>query len=104
MYQDKTKVCKDCDQEFVFTSSEQEFFASKGFQNEPGRCPSCRSAKKQRDGFGGGNQRGGSGFRQERQMYPAVCSSCGTHTTLPFQPNGEKPVFCRDCYQPRRQY
>ena len=106
MYQDKTKQCKDCNQDFVFTANEQEFFASKGFTNEPGRCPSCRAAKKQQSGFGGGRQNSGGGFngRSDRQMYPAVCSSCGTSTTVPFQPSGEKPVYCRDCYQPRRSY
>jgi CxxC-x17-CxxC domain-containing protein len=105
MYQDKTKVCKDCNQEFVFTASEQEFFASKGFENEPGRCPACRASRKQQSGFGGGNRsRGGFNGRSERQMYPAVCSSCGANTMVPFQPSGEKPVYCRDCFQPRRSY
>ena len=35
MYQDKTLVCKECGKEFVFTAGEQEFYAEKGFQNEP---------------------------------------------------------------------
>ncbi|HBL50634.1 MAG TPA: zinc-binding protein, partial [Firmicutes bacterium] len=52
MYQDKTIVCRDCNQEFVFTAGEQEFYASKGFENEPSRCPACRSARKQRQGSG----------------------------------------------------
>ena len=38
MYTDKTLVCKDCGNEFVFTAGEQEFYAEKGFQNEPTRC------------------------------------------------------------------
>lgn len=105
MYQDKNKVCKDCNQEFIFTANEQEFFASKGFENEPGRCPSCRAARKQQGGFGqrrsGG---GGGGFGRERQMYPAVCSNCGANTTVPFEPTGQKPVYCRDCYQAKRAY
>lgn len=104
MYQDKTIVCKDCNQEFTFTAGEQEFFASKGYENEPGRCPSCRSSRKQqRGGFGGGRQ-GGYQSRGERQMYPAVCSACGVSTTVPFQPTGEKPVYCRDCFRSQRQY
>jgi CxxC-x17-CxxC domain-containing protein len=32
-------------------------------------------------------------------MYPATCSSCGVQTQVPFQPNGSKPVYCRECYQ-----
>ena len=101
MYQDKIKVCKECNQEFTFTASEQEFFASKGFENEPGRCPTCRAARKQ-NGFNGRQRGGFGGGRSERQMYPAVCSNCGAQTTVPFQPSGDKPVYCRDCYQPRR--
>ena len=43
---DKTLVCKDCGNEFVFTVGEQEFYAEKGFQNEPVRCADCRRARK----------------------------------------------------------
>ena len=43
---DKTIICKDCSQEFVFTEGEQEFYKEKGFENEPQRCPDCRRAKK----------------------------------------------------------
>lgn len=46
MYEDKTLVCKDCGKEFVFTAGEQEFYAEKGFENEPVRCKECRAAKK----------------------------------------------------------
>jgi len=103
MYQDKTLACKDCGNDFTFTASEQEFFASKGFANEPGRCPSCRAVKKSQTGRGGGRTQG-FGARTERQMYTATCHSCGQTATVPFQPSGDKPVYCRDCYQPRRQY
>lgn len=103
MYQDKTLNCKNCGNDFTFTASEQEFFASKGFTNEPGRCPSCRAAKKEQSGYGRGRSQGFGG-RSERQMYTAVCSACGNTATVPFQPSGDKPVYCRDCYQPRRQY
>ena len=37
MYEDKTLVCKECGNEFVFTAGEQEFYAEKGFTNEPQR-------------------------------------------------------------------
>ena len=46
MYEDKTLVCKECGSEFVFTAGEQEFYAERGFQNEPQRCKSCRDARK----------------------------------------------------------
>lgn len=100
MFNDKTLTCKDCGSEFVFTASEQEFYAEKGFQNEPGRCPQCRAARKNQ---GRGGSRGDYG-RSQRQMYPAICATCGKETTVPFQPSGDKPVYCRDCYQPRDRY
>ena len=46
MYEDKTLVCKDCGKEFLFSASEQEFYAEKGFENEPQRCRDCRQARK----------------------------------------------------------
>ena len=100
MYEDKVLVCRDCGQEFVFSAREQEFYAEKGFQNEPGRCPSCRQARKQSSS----NRNSGGYARAPRQMYPAVCASCGAETEVPFQPSGEKPVYCRDCYQAMRRY
>ena len=48
VYTDKTLTCRDCGASFVFTTGEQEFFASRGFTNEPSRCPECRAARKGR--------------------------------------------------------
>ena len=85
MYQDKTLVCRDCGKEFVFTAGEQEFYAEKGFQNEPSRCRECRMAKK--------TQRGGP-----RVMYDAICAQCGQPTKVPFEPKDDRPVYCSECY------
>lgn len=102
MFQDKVLSCKECGREFEFTASEQEFYAEKGFRNEPGRCPECRSARKAQ-ARGGRTGGGGSSYgREARQMFPAVCDSCGTNTMVPFQPSGDKPVYCRDCFQSKR--
>ena len=95
MYQDRYLTCRDCGVEFVFSASEQEFFAEKGFTNDPGRCPSCRAARKNQNRR---SDRGG-GYRQRRQMYPAVCANCGKETEVPFQPSGERPVYCIDCFR-----
>ena len=97
MFSDKVLTCRDCGREFVFSASEQEFYAEKGFTNEPSRCSECRAAKKQQTR---GNTGGGYG-RSQREMFPAVCATCGKQTEVPFQPSGDKPVYCRDCYQPR---
>jgi len=53
-FQDKSLRCSDCGQQFTFTAGEQEFYSSRGLQNEPKRCPECRRARKaQRNGSGG---------------------------------------------------
>ena len=96
---DQTLTCGDCGQQFTFTASEQEFYQSKGFSN-PSRCPDCRAARKAaRESGGGGYSRGGSSYGGERQMYPAVCAQCGKDTEVPFQPRGDRPVYCSDCYR-----
>lgn len=104
-YQDKTLECRDCGQEFVWTAGEQEFYAQRGLVNQPGRCPDCRRARKsQQGGYAGGGYSAGGGYdRPPRQMYPAVCSECGKETQVPFQPRGDKPVYCSDCFAARRQ-
>ncbi|MEN6348753.1 MAG: zinc-ribbon domain containing protein [Syntrophomonas sp.] len=95
MYNDKYLVCKDCGNEFLFSGSEQEFFAEKGFVNEPGRCPVCRKTRKQQ-------RSGSSRFGEDRPMFKTVCASCGQETSVPFEPTGERPVYCRDCFQAKR--
>ena len=85
MYEDKTLVCKDCGQEFVFTAGEQEFYAEKGFQNEPQRCKDCRAAKK-------------AALRENREMYTAVCAECGGEAKVPFVPKDDRPVYCSECF------
>jgi CxxC-x17-CxxC domain-containing protein len=116
-YADKTLTCRDCGRAFTFTAGEQEFFASRGFTNEPGRCPDCRAAYKAARGSGGGYSGGGSysaggysaggyssgGYeRGERQMYTVTCSACGGEARVPFQPRGDKPVYCSDCFSKQR--
>ena len=100
MYKDETLTCVDCARPFVFTSGEQQFYAQKGFTNKPSRCTECRAARKaQRDG---GAHGGGS--RAPREMYTVTCSRCGNEAQVPFQPRGDRPVYCRDCFQPASRY
>jgi len=102
MYNDKTLTCRDCGQSFLFTTGEQEFFATKGFTNEPTRCPDCRAARRGRnDSYGGGYSSGGY-ERREREMFPAVCAQCGKDTQVPFQPKTDRPVYCSDCFATQR--
>lgn len=121
---DRTLTCRDCGQEFVFTAGEQDFYTQRGF-SDPQRCPSCRSARKQQrntnggggydSGYssGGGYESGGGYGRSSgggggyssgpRQLYSATCSECGKETEVPFNPTPGKPVYCRECYQSRKQ-
>ena len=108
-------ACATCGTDFEFTQEEQEFYESKGFQ-PPRKCKPCRDAAKQnrgggggygggnRGGYGGGGYGGGGYDRPQRQMYDAVCAGCGINTQVPFEPNGSKPVYCRDCFQQSRAY
>ena len=100
-FQDQTLVCRDCGKEFVWTASEQEFYQQKGFQNAPVRCPDCRAAKKVRMDRNGGGRDGGRGG--ERQSFPITCAQCGKQDTVPFQPRGDRPVLCRDCFRKQRE-
>lgn len=104
-YVDKTLKCSDCGADFTFTASEQEFFAGKGFVNEPGRCQTCRAARKaQRGNSGSGSySSNGGGYRQQREMHPAVCATCGKDTQVPFEPRNGRPVYCSDCYSAVRR-
>ena len=96
-FENKTLTCTDCGASFTFSVEDQEFYQSKGFTNEPKRCPSCRRAKKAERGESG--NRGSSSYGSPRQMFPATCASCGKQTEVPFQPRGDKPVYCSDCYR-----
>ena len=122
MYSDKTLTCADCGQEFVFTASEQDFYAQRGF-TEPRRCGSCRASRKAArnsegggssygsygagggysagGGGGGGGGYGGGGYRDRgpREMFAATCSNCGREAQVPFRPTSGKPVYCSDCFR-----
>ncbi len=85
MFEDKTLVCQECGKEFVWTAGEQEFYATKGFTNEPKRCPECRKARRMKQ-------------KPQRVMYDAVCANCGAPCKVPFQPTEGRPVYCSDCF------
>ena len=89
MYEDKTLICKDCGKEFIFTAGEQEFYAEKGFENEPQRCKECRDARKQR-------------MKSERTYYTTVCSVCGGEARVPFEPREGRAVLCSACFEKSR--
>jgi CxxC-x17-CxxC domain-containing protein len=96
-FTDKTLTCADCGQEFLFSADDQEFYSTRGF-SEPKRCRSCR-AQRRSDREGGDMGGYSRPPRQEREMFDVVCSNCGQPTKVPFQPRGDRPVYCRDCFE-----
>jgi CxxC-x17-CxxC domain-containing protein len=114
-YTDQVLTCSDCGIDFVFSASEQEFFAQKGFASAPKRCASCRAQRRASGnggggGYGNGNGNGGGyasgggygggGYsRGPREMFDAVCARCGKDTQVPFRPTGARPVYCSDCFR-----
>jgi CxxC-x17-CxxC domain-containing protein len=100
-YADKSITCVECGMVFSFTAGEQERYAQLGFTNDPKRCSSCRAAKK---AAGGGSRPAPSGAAAggRRPLFPAVCADCGSPTQVPFQPRGDRPVYCSDCFSKRR--
>jgi len=85
MFEDKTIICKTCHTDFVFSVGEQEFFAKHEY-TDPVRCPECRAARRIN--------------KAQREMFVAICTSCGKETTVPFQPIEGRAVACRNCYRP----
>lgn len=91
-FEDKSLKCRECGTEFVFTAGEQEFYQQKGLMNEPSRCASCRSSRRNSSGGGGRSE------RAPREMHTVICAECGAETQVPFLPKNDRPVYCSPCY------
>ena len=91
-FQDKSLQCSDCGVTFTFSAEEQELFESRGYTNEPKRCPECRQARKSSGRYESNN------YGARRQMFPVTCAECGKDTEVPFEPRNDRPVYCRECY------
>jgi CxxC-x17-CxxC domain-containing protein len=124
---DKSLVCPDCGNPFAVTVAEQMFYAERG-SRMPARCPECRANRRAErhaeairacesapsasgsEGYGGfsgfatsaGTARGRNGRSAAPVMYTAVCTACGASASVPFEPRGRRPVFCRNCFNARR--
>ena len=100
-YTDRTLNCADCGAPFTFSADDQAYHAEKGFTNEPRRCPNCRANRRAQRGDSGGYGGGGGGGYGggSREMFTATCASCGQEARVPFQPRGDRPVYCSDCFR-----
>jgi CxxC-x17-CxxC domain-containing protein len=80
----KTLVCQDCNEEFIWSVNEQEFYAVAGFGEDPRRCPACRRRRR-------------LGSYRCSVQHHVICADCGAPTTVPFVPRKGSPVYCRQC-------
>ena len=105
---DRDLACRECGATFTFSAGEQSFYAARGLTHEPSRCPSCRSARKSsrlaepEEGYVRYGVFASFGGRTPRQMHPATCAGCGQMTEVPFQPRGDRPVLCSECFSTAR--
>ena len=103
VYQEKTLVCMECNQEFTFTTEEQAYHAEKGYTNQPKRCPNCRQARRSRSSYGGegGGMTGPRGKciqspainvvkRTRFRSYPAAIALFTAGTATPA--SGTRPI------------
>ena len=100
-YEDRNLTCVECNSEFVFSADDQQFHSERGYQ-DPKRCPTCRQARRGGGGGYGGGGGGGYGGGGSRQMYDAVCASCGQPAQVPFLPRQDRPVYCSDCFSKQK--
>lgn len=66
------------------------------------RMPAAEMARRKKTGENKMDEEGGRGG--DRPMYDAVCSKCGQPCKVPFKPASDRPVYCRDCYRPKRRF
>lgn len=85
-FSDRSLTCRECEEAFVWTAGEQQFYQEKGLSNIPARCPACRATRKARLGI------------QDRAQTEVVCAECGEATTVPFVPRNGNPVYCAHCF------
>ncbi|MBI4991146.1 hypothetical protein HZB96_03570 [Candidatus Gottesmanbacteria bacterium] len=57
--------------------------------------------------YGSGGRRGGGRFdggrdSGKREMHRATCGECGKDCEVPFRPSGDRPVYCSNCFEKRR--
>lgn len=84
-FQDRTLKCKDCGREFVWTASEQRFFASKGFKNKPARCKDCRELNRQ---------------KIDAEHFKITCANCRAVGEVLFKPkNPQAEIYCKQCFE-----
>jgi CxxC-x17-CxxC domain-containing protein len=82
----------------------KDFKKSGGYGNKGG---SFEKRDGGRPSFGGkpsfSSNRFDRGSDRPAMMHKATCAECGKTCEVPFRPNGEKPVYCNDCFGDKRE-
>ncbi len=94
-YADRVLTCANCGNEFTFSAEDQEYHASRGY-SDPRRCPSCRQARRET-----GDRGPSRGSSAPRRTYTVTCAECGQPAEVPFEPRGDRPVYCATCFARR---
>ncbi len=120
------RICTTCDGQFVVPGPEARFRVDRGLE-APAQCPACRGASRAARNIdlvalyeradallpyesgstngrssGEGRSRGPRRGGVIQQRYATVCAACGSDTQVPFVPRGDRPVYCRDCFNARK--
>lgn len=88
MFTDKEIVCCQCNQPFIFSAGEQEYFAGRSLSHEPKRCQNCRVLERLR--------RSG---KSANAAFKVNCADCNEPTILPFQPKDDRQAYCNPCWK-----
>ena len=120
-HEDLELTCVECGDSFVFTRTEKQQWAKRGFVHAPKRCRRCREERRKRqksfntsnDQYSVQNIYRAPAFQDEKQWkssyrspmerparrdYEITCSKCGQKDHIPFRPSPGRDVFCHDCY------
>ena len=85
---DQLLDCRECGKQFLLTVGEQQSFQSRGLAT-PRRCSGCRQARRDPG-------------QTSPNSFPIKCSKCGAPDTVTFRPDGQRPVYCRQCLSRKR--
>ncbi len=101
VFEDKTLTCVQCNQEFIFSSGEQEFFAEKNLGSPPKRCKPCRQQNKKKRQHRNRGRTGPSEYRS-----PAFERSAPAHQKIHGHPRREyrSPTFSDSGQKPQSDY
>jgi len=121
------QTCPTCGESFLIPAAERQFRRERGLA-DPQECSDCRrtlraarnseliglyqrsdalsfmesSVSADRRGRSGPSRPNTHRSNVSQQRYNTVCAACGKETQVPFVPRGDRPVYCRECFNARK--